>query len=557
MNDVLRLVFIGLLMYSLLVLWQRWEQWPANVDARQNAPAAAGVAAPAGDAGFVEDDDAPPTATQQLSVADNNPETTTERGNDNIIRVSTDWLEAGISEQGGNLVSLRLKKHVEDNGEPFALFETGVRKHGAQSGLIGGDNLPDHRSIFVRRNPAQPTVLGDADSLTVALAASSGDVTLIKRYIFRRSDYVIGLEMESRNNGTTAVSPMGYFQLSHNGVQGPQESSFLPTFFGAVTFTDAAKFDKVTFDDIGNEPFPGKSNDGWIGLIQRYFAAVWLPEDTVEREYFMRQNSSGARVGVIVAFGEIAPGSGKSLSMRLFAGAQEQNILNSLNENGDAPGLHLVVDYGWLTVIAVLLFKLLAFIQHYVTNWGLSVILLTFTIKLAFYPLASISYRSIARMKELAPRIQNLKEQHQDDKQQLQQAMMALYREKKINPLGGCLPVLLQIPVFIALYWVILGSVELRHAPFYLWIDDLSAADPFFVLPLLMGGAMFLQTRMSPAPPDPTQAMILKIMPVFFTIFSLFFPSGLVLYWLVNTLLSITQQWHIGRTIARAGKGRN
>ena len=215
----------------------------------------------------------------------------------------------------------------------------------------------------------------------------------------------------------------------------------------------------------------------------------------------------------------------------------------------------MVVDYGWLTVIAVPLFKLLAWIQNYAENWGLSIIFLTFLIKLAFYPLSSISYRSIARMKELAPRIKNLQEIHKDDKQKMQQAMMKMYREQKVNPFGGCLPVLLQIPVFIALYWVILGSVELRMAPFYFWIEDLSAADPYFVLPLLMGAAMFLQTRMSPAPPDPTQAMILKMMPLFFCAFSLFFPAGLVLYWLLNTLLSIAQQWHIARSFVKAKSG--
>lgn len=552
MNDILRLICIGVLLYSLLILWQRWEKWPPN---------SATGGAPVSESGAIRpdaaDEDAPPVPTQSLSADDNVArETPAAPESGEIFTAETDRVLAAIG-GGGNLVSLRLKNHLDTTGAQFALFENGRRRHGAQSGLIGGD-FPHHRTSFALLNPgADSDAESDSDSLTIALAAESGGVRLIKRYIFARGDDIIRLQLEAQNTGNAAVSPKGYFQLFHNGALSEQESSFLPTFFGAAVFTDAEKFQKIEYEDIGAEPFPQKSADGWIGFIQRYFAAVWLPEGAAEREYYMYPRASGgnARIGVIVPFGDISPGAQKTVAMRLFAGAQEQNVLNVLNEEKIAPGVHLVVDYGWLTFIAVPLFKLLAFIQTYAENWGLSVILLTFLIKLAFYPLSSVSYRSIARMKELSPRIKNLQEIHKEDKQKLQQAMMALYREKKINPLGGCLPVLLQIPVFIALYWVILGSVELRHAPFYLWIDDLSASDPFFVLPLLMGGAMFLQTRMSPTPPDPTQALIIKIMPLFFTAFSLFFPSGLVLYWLVNTLLSIAQQWHISRAISRAKGG--
>ncbi|MGI9298305.1 MAG: membrane protein insertase YidC [Gammaproteobacteria bacterium] len=552
MNDILRLICIGVLLYSLLILWQRWEKWPPNSATGGATVSAGGEIRP-----DATDEDAPPVPTQTLSAGGEVRAIPAAAESGEVFTAETDQVLAAIDGGGGNLVSLRLKNHRDTEGADFALFEDGRRRHGAQSGLIGGD-FPDHRASFTPLNSDANSRLGEgADLLTVALAAEGGGVRLIKRYIFGRGDDIIRLELEARNIGDSAVFPKGYFQLFHNGALSEQESSFLPSFFGAAVFTDAEKFQKIEYDEIGAEPFPQKSADGWIGFIQRYFAAVWLPEGDAEREYYMRARASGgdARIGVIVPFGEISPGAQKTISMRLFAGAQEQNVLNVLNEEKIAPGVHLVVDYGWLTFIAVPLFKLLAFIQTYAGNWGLSVILLTFLIKLAFYPLSSVSYRSIARMKELSPRIKNLQEIHGSDKQKLQQAMMALYREKKINPLGGCLPVLLQIPVFIALYWVILGSVELRHAPFYLWIDDLSASDPFFVLPLLMGAAMFLQTRMSPTPPDPTQALIIKIMPLFFTAFSLFFPAGLVLYWLVNTLLSIAQQWHISRAIGRAKGG--
>lgn len=563
MNDILRLVCIGALFYSLLVLWQRWEEWPPNNPGARAVPQQDGSQEFASD-GLAEpdpnDDDAPPVATQQLSAGDFAPASSIAEPEDGgLIEVDAGAMKAGISRNGGAIVSLLLPKHPNPSGGDFALFESFGRRHGEQSGLIGAAGLPDHRATFTIVNPDAPRNFEEAgenaNSLTVMLAAESGGVRLLKRYVFARDSYVVRLEMEAENRGNAPVSPKGYFQLFHNGAIAQQEgSSFLPTFFGAAVFTDERKFEKIAFEDIGRDDYPRKSGDGWIGFIQRYFAAVWLPPDGLDREYFMRPPgaSGSTRIGVIAPFGRIAPGESGTISMRLFAGAQEQDVLNALNENGDAPGIHLVVDYGWLTVVAVPLFKLLAFIQQYIGNWGAAIIVLTFLIKLVFYPLSSISYRSIARMKELAPRVKQLQEAHRDDKQRMQQALMALYREKKVNPFGGCLPVLLQIPVFIALYWVILGSVELRLAPFYLWIDDLSAADPWFILPLAMGAAMFLQTRMSPTPPDPTQALIIKIMPVFFTVFSLFFPAGLVLYWLVNTLLSIAQQWHISRSIARA-----
>ena len=555
-GDFLRLVFVGVLCYALLMLWQRWEKWPPNAGVESSAPASpAQKTGPPGEA----EEDAPPVPTQILKTEKDfaapaeKPAPETGRA----VKVETDWLEAVIGETGGNITELRLKNHVDAAGEYFPLFGIGARRHGAQSGLVGAADFPDHRSAYVLQNSSANLTLGGADSLTVELAAESGGVRLTKRYIFSRGGYIIRLELDAENLGAAEVSPQAYFQLFRNGVLSESASSFLPTFFGAAVFTDAQKFQKISFEDIGEESYPKKSADGWIGFVQHYFAALWLPPDGAEREYFMRKPgaSGDARLGAITPFGALSPGEKKTVEMRLFAGAQEQNILNKLNEDKTAPGVHLVVDYGWLTFIAVLLFKLLALIQNYAGNWGLSVVFLTFLIKLLFYPLASVSYRSIARMKELSPRIKNLQEIHKNDKPKMQQAMMALYREKKINPLGGCLPVLLQIPVFIALYWVILGSVELRHAPFYFWISDLSASDPYFILPLLMGGAMFLQTKMSPTPPDPTQAMVIKIMPLFFCAFSLFFPSGLVLYWLVNTLLSIAQQWHITRSIARAEGG--
>ena len=551
MNDVFRLICIGLLFYSLLVLWQRWEKWPPNAD-RNTAPIVATQSADTPTPNTAEDIPSPPTA---LATAEDTPIPSALAATEDsrAVRVHTDWLEAVISEKGGSLVSLRLKKHRDEN-DSFLLLENGVRRQIAQSGLIGAPDAPDHYAHYSPVGGTNFSLAEDADILAVTLITENKDWRVAKIYTFTRSDYLIRLDFRAQNLGAETASPFAYFQIAHNGTSSGEQSAFLPSFFGAAVYTDESKFNKVSFEDIGDDDFPKQSNDGWIGMIQRYFAAIWLP-DPGAREYFMRSDKSGnRRAGALIPFGAIAPHESKTVGARLFAGAQEQSVLNDLHENNDAPGIHLVVDYGWLTIIAVPLFKLLAWLQTFVGNWGVSIILLTFLIKLAFYPLSSVSYRSIARMKELSPRIKALQERFKDDKQQMQQAMMEMYRQQKVNPFGGCLPILLQIPVFIALYWVILGSVELRHAPFALWIDDLSTPDPYFILPILMGGSMFLQTRMSPAPPDPTQAMIIKIMPIFFSVFSLFFPSGLVLYWLVNTLLSIAQQWYIARSITGAGR---
>ena len=324
----------------------------------------------------------------------------------------------------------------------------------------------------------------------------------------------------------------------------------LPTYTGMAVYTDKEKFQKVDFTDIakGKTSYPKKSDDGWIALLQHYFLSAWLPANNTPREFYTQRLDNGLyAAGVIVSLGTIAPGASGSLTVPLYAGPQEQDKLSQL-----APGLELTIDYGWLTVIAKPLFWFLQWLHHWVGNWGAAIIVLTVAIKAAFYPLSAASYRSMARMRILAPRMQRLKEQYGDDRQRLNQAMMEMYKTEKINPLGGCLPVVVQIPVFIALYWVLLASVELRHAPFIWWIDDLSTADPYFVLPLLMGATMVFQTSLNPEPPDPVQAKVMKIMPIAFSIMFFFFPAGLVLYWLINNILSIAQQWQITRAMEHA-----
>ncbi|HKA41635.1 MAG TPA: membrane protein insertase YidC, partial [Burkholderiales bacterium] len=354
---------------------------------------------------------------------------------------------------------------------------------------------------------------------------------------------------EIANKTGEAIQPYAYSQLVRDAKPPVGDSAMVPTFTGMAVYTDKEKFHKITFEEIdkGKATFPKNSNDGWIAMLQHYFFGAWLPKEGAPREFYAHRLDGGLySAGVIVPVGSIAPGAIGAVNVPLYAGPEEQRKLAAI-----APGLDLTVDYGWLTVIAVPLFWVLEWLHQWVKNWGVAIIILTIIIKLLFYPLSAASYRSMAKMRVVAPKMQRLKDQYGNDRQRMQQAMMELYKTERINPLGGCMPIVVQIPVFIALYWVLLASVELRHAPFMLWIDDLASPDPWFVLPLLMGATMIIQTLLNPEPPDPVQAKVMKIMPVVFSIFFFFFPAGLVLYWLVNNILSIAQQWHITRTLER------
>lgn len=384
-----------------------------------------------------------------------------------------------------------------------------------------------------------------------------------KIFRFRRGSYLIDVSFELVNTGAAAIQPYAYFQLVRDDKPLPGDSTMRPTFTGVALYTDKDKFQKVSFSDIekGKAQHPKNSDDGWIAILQHYFFSAWLPSSGVAREFYARRLEDGLySAGVIVPVGAIAPGATGTVTVPLYAGPEEQEKLAKI-----APGLDLTIDYGWLTVIAVPLFWVLAWLHQWVGNWGVAIILLTVLIKLLFYPLSAASYRSMARMRVLAPKLQKLKDQYGQDRQRLQQAMMELYKTEKINPLGGCMPIIIQIPVFIALYWVLLASVELRHAPFFLWIDDLAAPDTLFgvwlgmpigLLPILMAATMWIQTKLNPEPPDPVQARVMKIMPIIFSVFFFFFPAGLVLYWLVNNVLSIAQQWNITRVLAREAAAR-
>ncbi len=467
------------------------------------------------------------------------------------IRVETDFLLAEIDTLGGDLRRVELLQHRDrgDRNRNFVLFEESPpRVYVAQSGLIG-EGLANHNTRFSAARTAYPLEPGE-DKLVVRLEAATDAAKVVKTYTFQRGSYVIGVGFEVTNLTGAAAEPYAYFQLVRDTSPPEGDSRLVPTYTGAEIYTDKDKLHKVSFGDIeaNKGSYPKSAPDGWLAFVQHYFLSAWLLPEGAPREYFLKPLSTGLVAGgVITPLGTVEPKQTATIAAKLYAGPQEQEPLKAL-----APGLELTIDYGMLRVLAVPLFWVLNHIHSFVGNWGVAIIILTILIKLAFYPLSATSYKSMARMKVLAPKLQRLKERYGDDRQKMHQAMMELYKTEKINPLGGCLPIVVQIPVFIALYWVLLLSVELRHAPFIWWIKDLSSPDPFFILPVLMGATMFIQTWLNPTPPDPMQARLMKIMPVAFSVFFFFFPSGLVLYWLVNNILSIGQQWQITRSLERS-----
>jgi YidC/Oxa1 family membrane protein insertase len=470
------------------------------------------------------------------------------------VVVQTDLLLAEIDTAGGDLRRVELLQHRDrlDKTKNFVLLQDGPdQTYVAQSGLAPG--LPSHTTRFQAadtRYSLQP----NEDELRVTLVAKAEQGSAEKTYTFKRGSYAVKVDFRVTNTSGAVIQPYAYFQLVRDTKPPEGDSRMVPTYSGAEIYTEKDKLNKVTFDDIaaGKGTYPQEAQDGWLAFVQHYFLAAWLPNGGDKREYALKPLANGLVSGVVlVAMASIEPGAVGTVSAGLYVGPQEQDTLRAL-----APGLELAVDYGWLRPLSVPLFWVLDFIHKWVANWGVAIIILTVIIKVLFFPLSAASYRSMAKMKVVAPKMQKLKERYGDDRQKLHEAMMNLYKTEKINPLGGCLPIVVQIPVFIALYWVLLLSVELRHAPFMLWIKDLSRPDPIFVLPVLMGITMFLQTMMNPPPPDPMQARLMKIMPVAFSVFFFFFPAGLVLYWLVNNILSIAQQWQITRALERSKSAR-
>ncbi|MEY3778804.1 MAG: Membrane protein insertase YidC [Pseudomonadota bacterium] len=544
MNDIRRTFLWVIFGFSMVLLWDQWQIYnghkatffpkpttataPAvNAAEPANVPqATASLATPAGPA------QVPGVAAEAIS-------TPRER-----IEVSTDVLKLSFDTEGGSLVRSEFVKFgdIQDDKKPFVLLdESKARVYVAQTGLIGGA-FASHKTPMKFTGERE---LKEGQN-ELALKFESGDVggiKLVKTYTLTRGSYAVKVAHQVINTGSVAASPQLYVQLVRDGNKPEGESSFYSTFTGPAIYTDAKKYQKIEFTDIekNKADYEKTTQQGYVAMVQHYFASAWvLPANTARENFARKVDNNLYAVGMITPFSEVAPGQTKTLDTTLFVGPQEEKMLEVIT-----PGLELVKDYGWLTVLAKPLYWLLDRLFGFFHNWGWSIVALVFLLKLAFYWLNAKAYASMAKMKAINPKIMEMRERLKDNPQQMQQEMMRIYREEKVNPMGGCFPIMVQIPVFIALYWVLLSSVEMRNAPWIGWIHDLSAPDPYFILPVVMTLSTLLQTALNPAPPDPLQAKMMWFMPLIFSVMFFFFPSGLVLYWITNNILSIAQQWVI------------
>ncbi len=465
--------------------------------------------------------------------------------------IKNDVLELEISTTGASVINAKLLKQLGIDKKPITLLQiTPQNQYFVRSGLISAtsNDLPNHTATFVLSKN------GRAENKNlISFVSEKGGVRLEKTYFLSDGSYVVEVEHRITQISTqVAANPLVlYSELVRDGTA-VSDSEFYSTFTGPALYTDKEKFTKIDFSDIeknkANIPRQIPAGEpGWVAMVQHYFASAWLPSDkTVRDVYVGKVEQNLYRIGLQTPLNPLAAGASHIEKTRLFIGPQEETLLEKI-----APGFDLIKDYGYLTVIAKPIFWLLEQIHSYVANWGWAIVILTLLIKLLFFPLSAASYKSMARMKEVQPRLMTLREQLKGDPQKLNRAMMDLYKQEKINPLGGCLPVVVQIPVFIALYWVLLSSVEMRNAPWILWINDLSVPDRFYILPVIMAVSMYVQVKLNPTPPDPLQAKIMMWMPIVFSVMFFFFPAGLVLYWVVNNILSIAQQWQINQMFAK------
>lgn len=556
MNDIRRSILWVVFGLSMVLIWDKWQIhnghkptfFPSAAPAVTAPAASNGQPAASGNGSVpaVGQGAAPAAAGETPAAA---PGAVAQRH-----EVTTDVFKLVFNSEGGSLIGAELLKHAEatrqskDQSEkPFTLLtQGGEHIYVAQTGLIGG-NFPTHKTPMTL--VGNPTALADGQNeLQVRFeSAEVGGVKLVKTYTLTRGRYDIGVQHEVLNAGGQAVTPQLYLQLVRDGSKLSSETPFYSTFTGPAVYTNEKKYQKIEFADIekNKAEFIKSSSDGYVAMVQHYFASAWLLGDGVARENFARKIDNNLfAVGSITTLNAIEPGQSKGVQTRLFLGPQEEKVLETI-----APGLELVKDYGWLTILAKPLYWLLEKIHGFVGNWGWAIVLLVVLIKAAFYWLNASAYRSMAKMKKINPRIMEMRERLKGNPQAMQQEMMKMYREEKVNPLGGCFPIVIQIPVFIALYWVLLSSVEMRNAPWLGWITDLSSPDPYFILPLVMAVTTMIQTALNPLPPDPLQAKLMWLMPLMFSVMFFFFPSGLVLYWITNNVLTIAQQAVINKSM--------
>ena len=562
MNDIRRTILWVIFGFTMVLLWDQWQVFNGK-KATFFPSAAPAASAPApvnkpGSASSVPLDKASPGASAVpppsqvpgavASAPGALPATTPSTTNERLV-VNTDVLTLTFDTEGGTLVHSAFIKHKDmtDKVSGFVLFnQSAARVYVAQSGLIAGGaggNFPTHKTPMTAVAGERQLKNGQ-DSLEIKFeSAEVGGVKLVKTYTLKRGGYDMAVRHDVINTGSSPVSPQLYLQLVRDGNKPPGESSFYSTFTGPALYTEAKKYQKVEFSDIEKNKVDVEkhASNGYVAMVQHYFASAWMLADGVQRDIFLRKVDTNLyAVGMITALDTITPGATKSVTAKLFVGPQVEKQMEAI-----APGLELVKDYGWLTILAKPLYWLLDKLHGFLQNWGWSIVALVVLLKIAFYWLNAKAYSSMAKMKAVNPKIMEMRERLKDKPQEMQQAMMKMYRDEKVNPMGGCFPIMIQIPVFIALYWVLLSSVEMRSAPWILWIHDLSSPDPYYILPLLMTATTMLQTALNPTPPDPMQAKLMWFMPLIFSVMFFFFPARLVLYWITNNVLSIAQQWVI------------
>ena len=559
MNDIRRTILWVIFGFSMVLLWDQWQVFndqkptffpPATTAAKPPAGATppassvpAGVAAVPGTTAPVAA--AVPSAIPATPSADA-PAAAVKKER---IVISNDVLTLSFDTEGGALVGSVFTKYADmnDKSKGFVLLdESNSRVYVAQTGLIGtsgAPSLPTHKTLMTAL-PGERKLQPGQNQVEIKFESPAvGGVKLVKTYTLKRGAYDLSVRHDIVNTGGEAVAPQLYLQLVRDGNKPEGESSFYMTFTGPAIYTEAKKYQKVEFSDIEKNKVDveKKATNGFVAMVQHYFVSSWILADGLSRDLFMRKVDNNLyAAGMITPLESIAPGASKSIEAKLFIGPQEEKVLEAL-----APGLELVKDYGWLTILAKPLYWLLDKLYSFIHNWGWAIMALVLLLKIAFYWLNAKAYASMAKMKAINPKIMEMRERLKDRPQEMQVAMMKIYKEEKVNPMGGCFPIMVQIPVFIALYWVLLSSVEMRNAPWVMWIHDLSAPDPYFILPVVMTLTTMLQTALNPAPPDPLQAKLMWFMPLIFSVMFFFFPAGLVLYWITNNVLSIAQQWMI------------
>jgi len=561
MNDIRRTILWVIFGFSMVLLWDQWQihngRQPTFIPAPPKPTVVSPTPSPSSTAGVPSANSAVPVAApaalpslQAVPVTAATPATPLA----NLVIVSTDVLKLTFDSEGGSLLRTEFLRHrdMADKAKNFVLLDNSrERVYVAQSGLIGGVAgavFPTHKTAMVVEG-ARDLKDGENEMVVTFTSAEVGGAKLMKSYTLKRGSYAMAVRHTVSNVSGNPIEPLLYLQLVRDGNKLAGESVFYSTFTGPAVYTESKKYQKVEFADIKKKKadFEKQSSNGYVAMVQHYFASAWVLPDGVKREISMDAVDIGAAVGdccyratMITPMDALAPGASKTVEAQLFTGPQQEKMLEALT-----PGLELVKDYGWLTILAKPLYWLLDELHSMIQNWGWSIVGLVILLKMAFYWLNAKAYASMAKMKAVNPKVMEMRERLKDNPQQMQQEMMRIYREEKVNPLGGCFPIMVQIPVFIALYWVLLSSVEMRNAPWILWIHDLSSPDPYYIMPVVMTLTTLLQTALNPTPPDPLQAKLMWFMPLIFSVMFFFFPAGLVLYWITNNILSIAQQWLI------------